>query len=165
MERLLTKRFFGEECPREAYTEEIKAWVDCDKNGTIGENLMQLSEKFMIYKQGVRDCQMGATSRFWIIYLILCRNSITSTLQCKMEISIGLCVRGSSFYTFTFPPTSTTMPDMEAGMYIRWETEIHYTVTTISSALFNRRQDTTSEQLLISEENNHGIWMPKLWTC
>ena len=34
-ERLLIKRFFREECPREAYIEGIKALVDCDKDGTI----------------------------------------------------------------------------------------------------------------------------------
>ena len=61
MVRLLIKRLFGEICPREAYIEEINAWVDCDKDRTIGENLMQLSEKYMIYKQRVRDGQMGIT--------------------------------------------------------------------------------------------------------
>ena len=35
IERLLIKRFFREECPREAYIEGIKALVDCDKDGTI----------------------------------------------------------------------------------------------------------------------------------
>ena len=61
MERLLIKSFFwggggGEEkCPKEIYIEEIKAWVDCDEDETIEENLMQPSEKYMIYKQRVRD--------------------------------------------------------------------------------------------------------------
>ena len=64
MEKLLIKRFFEEECPRETYIEEIKTWVDCDKDGTIEESLMQLSEKYMIYKQRVRDGQMGITPQF-----------------------------------------------------------------------------------------------------
>ena len=71
IERLLIKRFFREECPREAYMEGIKALVDCDKDGTIEKNLMQLSEKYMIYKQGVCDGQMGITLQFWMIYLDL----------------------------------------------------------------------------------------------
>ena len=50
-----------------AYIEEIKAWVDCDRDETIEENLMQLSEKYMIYMQRVRDGQMGVTSQFWMI--------------------------------------------------------------------------------------------------
>ena len=161
MVRLLIKRLFGEICPREAYIEEINAWVDCDKDRTIGENLMQLSEKYMIYKQRVRDGQMGITPQFWMIYLILWRSSITSILQCKRAILIGECVRGSSSCRFTFPPTSTTMSDMAAGMCIKWETEIHYTVAPRSSSLFDRKHDTTSKQLLISEENNHWIRMPK----
>ena len=32
---------------------------------------------------------------------------------------MGECVRESSCHPFTFPPISTTMPDMAAGMYIR----------------------------------------------
>ena len=119
MVRLLIKRLFGEICPREAYIEEINAWVDCDKDRTIGENLMQLSEKYMIYKQRVRDGQMGITPQFWMIYLILWRSSITSILQCKRTILIGECLRGSSSCRFTFPPTSTTMSDMAAGMCIK----------------------------------------------
>ena len=42
MERLLSKSFFGEECPREACIEKTKAWVDCDKDRTIEENLYDL---------------------------------------------------------------------------------------------------------------------------
>ena len=42
MERLLIKSFFGEECPREACIEKAKAWVDCDKDRTIEENLYDL---------------------------------------------------------------------------------------------------------------------------
>ena len=72
MERLLIKSFLGgENCPREAYIEEIKAWVDCDEDGTIKENLMQPSEKYMIYKQRVRDGQMGITPQFWMICMDL----------------------------------------------------------------------------------------------
>ena len=67
MERLLIKRFFGEECPRETYIDEIKVSVDWDKDVTIEENLMQLSEKYMIYKQRVHDGQMGITPQFWVI--------------------------------------------------------------------------------------------------
>ena len=96
-----------------------------------------------------------------MIYLILWRSSITSILQCKRAILIGECVRGSFSCPFTFPPTSTTMPDMAAGMCIKWETEIHYTVATRSFSLFDRKHDTTSKQLLISKENNHWIRMPK----
>ena len=40
--------------------------------------------------------------------------------------------------------------------------QIHYTAATRSS-LFNRKQDTTSTQLLNSEESNHWIRMPKPW--
>ena len=69
MEKLLIKRLFGEECPREAYIKEIKAWVDCDKGGTMEENLMQPSEKYMIYKQRVCDGQMSITPQFSMIYL------------------------------------------------------------------------------------------------
>ena len=67
------QKFFlgGEKCPREAYIEEIKAWVDCDEDGTIKENLMQPSEKYMIYKQRVRDGQMGITPQFWMICMDL----------------------------------------------------------------------------------------------
>ena len=71
MKRLLIKRFFGEKCPRETYIEEIKAWIDCNKDGTIEKNLMQLSEKCMIYKQRVRDGQMCVTPEFWMIELDL----------------------------------------------------------------------------------------------
>ena len=67
-------------------------------------------------------------------------------------------MHGSSSYPFTFPLASTTMA---AGMHTRWETEINYTVATRSSSLFNRKQDTISEQLLISEEKNHWIRIPK----
>ena len=94
---------------------------------------------------------------------ILWRGSIIFILQCKRAILMGECVRGSSSYSFNFPLISTTMPDVATGMFIRWETEIHYTVATISSSLFNRKQDATSEQLLISEENNHWIRMPIPW--
>ena len=62
---------------------------------------------------------------------------------------------GGSSYSFTFPLTSTTMLDMATGKFIRLEIETHYTVATTSSSLFNRQKDTTSQQLLISEENNH----------
>ena len=44
------------------------------------------------------------------------------------------------------------LPDMTAGLHIRWETDIHYTVAIRSSSLFNHKRDTTSKQLLISEE-------------
>ena len=71
IERLLIKIFFGEECPRKAYIEKIKAWVDCDKDGAIKENLMQPSEKDMIYKLRVHDGQMGIPPQFWMIYLDL----------------------------------------------------------------------------------------------
>ena len=40
MERLLIKRFFGKECPREAYIKKIKAWIDCNRDRTNEENLM-----------------------------------------------------------------------------------------------------------------------------
>ena len=84
---------------------------------------MQLSEKYMIYKQRVRDGQMGIIPQFWMIYQILWRSSITSILQYRRANLMGECVRGSSSYPFTFPPTSTAMPDMAAGMCIRWETD------------------------------------------
>ena len=40
---------------------EIKAWVDCDEDETVEKwnRLMHSSEKYMIYKQRVRDGQMG----------------------------------------------------------------------------------------------------------
>ena len=71
MERLKIKRFFGKKCPREAYIKKIKAWVDCNKDRTIEENLMQPSEKYMIYNQRFRDGRMGTTPQFWMIYLDL----------------------------------------------------------------------------------------------
>ena len=83
-------------------------------------------------------------------------------MQCKSTILIGECVHGSSSYPFTFPLTSR---NMAASMHIRWETEINYTMATRSSSLFNRNQDTTSEQLLISEEKNHWIRIPKSWVA
>ena len=68
------KFFFGggeEKCPKKIYIEEIKAWVDCDEDETIEENLMQPSEKYMIYKQRVGDGQMSVTPQFWMIYMDL----------------------------------------------------------------------------------------------
>ena len=53
MERLLIKSFFGENCPRELNIEEIETWVDCGEDETIEENLMQSSEKYMIYREFV----------------------------------------------------------------------------------------------------------------
>ena len=77
MERLIIKWLFGDECPWEAYIRDIKAWVDCDKDGTVEENLMQLSEKYMIYKQTGYDGQMGITPQFLWYTWILWRSSIT----------------------------------------------------------------------------------------
>ena len=54
----------------------------------------------------------------WYIW-ILWSSSITFTLQRKTAILVEEYVRGSFSYCFTFPPTSTTKPDMAAGMYIR----------------------------------------------
>ena len=45
----------------------MKSWVDCDKDGTIKENLIQLSEKYTIYKQRIREGQIGITPQFWMI--------------------------------------------------------------------------------------------------
>ena len=47
-----------------------QAWVHCDEDETIEENLIQPSEKYMIYKQD-RDGQMGVTPQFWMICMDL----------------------------------------------------------------------------------------------
>ena len=71
-ERLLIKSLLGEKCPREAYIEEIKAWVDCDEDETIEENLMQPSEK----------CDLQAESSWW-------PNGCNSTVLDDMHWSYG----------------------------------------------------------------------------
>ena len=62
----MEERYHGE-----VYIEEIKAWVDCDDDETIEQNLMQPSEKYMIYQQRVRDGQMSVTPQFWMICMDL----------------------------------------------------------------------------------------------
>ena len=52
----------------------MKSWVDCDKDGTIKENLIQLSEKYTIYKQRIREGQIGITPQFWMTDLDLMKN-------------------------------------------------------------------------------------------
>ena len=130
-------------------------WNNRGKSDAAFRKINDLQSQSLWWSNGYKSTVFG-----WYIG-ILWRSSITFILQRKRAIMMGEYVRGSSSYPFTFPLTSTTMPNMAAGIFTRWETKIHYTVATRLSSLFNRKQDTTSEQLLISEENNKRIRMPK----
>ena len=81
---------------------------------------MQLSEKNMIYKQRVRDGQMGTTPQI-LDDIPGSYGEAASILYCSAKEQLwweNVCVGGSS-YSFTFPLTSTTMLDMATGMFIR----------------------------------------------
>ena len=153
MERLLIKRIFGEECPWEADIEKIKAWVDCDNNGIIEESLMQLSEK--IY-------YLQAESLWWSNgYTFPVLDDIPGFYE---EVaSLPCCsVRGQFWWKNVCVGVLLTLLlfHQQAQPCQIWQLvctsdkrQIHYTVAMRSSSLFDRNPDTTSKQLLISEEN------------
>ena len=133
-------------------------WNNRGKSDAAFRIIYDLQAEKLRWSNGYNSTVFG-----WYIW-ILWKSSITFILQLKRAIMMGECVRGSFSYPFTFPLTSTTMPNMAADIFVRWETEILYTVATRLSSLFNRKQDTTCEQLLISEENNKRIRIPKPWS-
>ena len=132
-------------------------WNNRGKSDAAFRIIYDLQAEKLRWSNGYNSTVFG-----WYIW-ILWKSSITFILQRKRAIMMGECVRGSFSYPFTFPLTSTTMPNMAADIFVRWETEILYTVATRLPSLFNRKQDTTCEQLLISEENNKRIRIPKPW--
>ena len=61
--KYIKSRFFCNSW-NQCFHSACKTWRSVFAEGTIKENLMQLSEKYLIYKQRVRDGQMGITSQF-----------------------------------------------------------------------------------------------------
>ena len=61
--KYIKSRFFCNSW-NQCFHSACKTWRSVFTEGTIKENLMQLSEKYLIYKQRVRDGQMGITPQF-----------------------------------------------------------------------------------------------------
>ena len=61
--KYIKSRFFCNSW-NQCFHSACKTWRSVFTEGTIKENLMQLSEKHLIYKQRVRDGQMGITPQF-----------------------------------------------------------------------------------------------------
>ena len=129
-----------------------------DEDETIEGNLMQPLKKYMIYKQRVLDGQMSVTPQFWMICMDLMekQHHFHTTAQ---EGKFGGTMCAWEFFLPFFFSTNKHNHVRHGRCYkhqIR-NREIHCTVATRSSSLFNSKQDTTSKyiQLLNSEDNNH----------
>ena len=61
--KYIKSRFFCNSW-NQCFHSACKTWRSVFTEGTIKENLMQLSEKYLIYKQRVRDSQIGITPQF-----------------------------------------------------------------------------------------------------
>ena len=150
MERLLSKSFFGEECPREACIEKTKAWVDCDKDRTIEENLYDLQAESLWRSNGYTSTVFDDIPGSY--------EEVASFSYCSVRgqfwwenVCVGVFLTLLLFHQQAQPCQIWQLvctSDKKRRFTTQWQWDHPL------SSIANGKRDGTSKQLLISEENN-----------